>query len=66
MAQKLYKWTGILTSPDSYDSEIPAPKWYGTDENGVGYGFLDTTFAANVHQAIMTLRPQPHQPPRLG
>lgn len=47
MAQKLYKWTGILTSPDSYDSEIPAPKWYGTDESGVSYGFLDTTFAAN-------------------
>ena len=47
MAQKLYKWTGTLTSPDGYDSELPPPQWYGTDDNGVSYGFLDTTFAAN-------------------
>jgi len=46
MAQKLYKWTGVLTSPDAYDSALPAPQWYGTDSSGVSYGFLDTAFAA--------------------
>ena len=46
MAQKLYKWTGTLTPPDGYDSELPAPQWYGTDDNGVSYAFLDTAFAA--------------------
>ena len=47
MAQKLYKWTGSLTSPDSYDSELPAPQWYGRTEDGVGLAYLDTAFAAN-------------------
>lgn len=45
MAQKLYKWTGDLIQPDSYDSAFAAPKWYGTDEDGVGYAFLDVEFA---------------------
>ena len=47
MAQKLYKWTGTLTSPDAYDSALPAPQWYGTDGDGVSYGFLDTVFASD-------------------
>lgn len=41
MAQKLYKWTGDLIQPDSYDSEFAAPQWYG---NNLAY--LDTGFAA--------------------
>ena len=47
MAQKLYKWTGNITQPTSWDSALPAPEWYGTDDNGVSYGFLDTAFAAD-------------------
>ena len=45
MAQKLYKWTGSLTSPDSYDSELDAPQWYGYNDSGVGLAYLNTTFA---------------------
>ena len=41
MAQALYKWTGDLTQPDSYDSAFAAPQWYG---NNLAY--LDTGFAA--------------------
>lgn len=41
MAQKLYKWTGELTQPDSYDSTFARPQWYG---NNLAY--LDTGFAA--------------------
>lgn len=41
MAQKLYKWTGDLTQPDAYDSEIERPHWYGNN-----LAFLDTAFAA--------------------
>ncbi len=41
MAQKLYKWTGDLIQPDSYDSSFAAPQWYG---NNLAY--LDTGFAA--------------------
>ena len=41
MAQRLYKWTGELTQPDSYDSTFAAPQWYG---NNLAY--LDTGFAA--------------------
>jgi hypothetical protein len=41
MAKKLYKWTGTLTEPDSYDSTIAPPAWYG---NNLAY--LDTKFAA--------------------
>tara|TARA_B100001248_G_C27245691_1_gene391448 strand:- start:164 stop:529 length:366 start_codon:yes stop_codon:yes gene_type:complete len=40
MAQKLYKWTGTLTQPDSYDSSIVRPQWYGNN-----LAFLDTEFA---------------------
>ena len=41
MAQKLYKWTGDLIQPDSYDSAFARPQWYG---NNLAY--LDTGFAA--------------------
>jgi hypothetical protein len=47
MAQKLYKWTGDITSPESWDSALPAPEWYGVDDNGVSYALLDTAFAAD-------------------
>lgn len=47
MAQKLYKWTGDITDPESWDSALPAPEWYGTDDNGVSYALLDTAFAAD-------------------
>ena len=46
MAQKLYKWTGSLTSPDAYDSALPAPQWYGYNDSGVGLAYLDTAFAS--------------------
>ena len=36
MAQKLYKWTGDVPLPDSYDSELDAPQWYGYNDSGVG------------------------------
>tara|TARA_R100001509_G_C4848509_1_gene209224 strand:- start:624 stop:1004 length:381 start_codon:yes stop_codon:yes gene_type:complete len=45
MAQKLYKWTGSITSPDAYDSQLSAPQWYGYNDSGVGLAYLDTTFA---------------------
>lgn len=47
MAQKLYKWTGTITSPDGYDSDLAAPQWYGYDGEGVGFALLDTAFAGN-------------------
>jgi len=47
MAQALYTWTGDLTGPESWDSALPPPEWYGVDDNGLSYGFLDTTFAAD-------------------
>ena len=28
MAQKLYKWTGDITDPESWDSALSAPEWY--------------------------------------
>ena len=34
MAQSLYKWTGSLVQPASFDGDV-APAWYGTDDNGV-------------------------------
>ena len=40
MAQKLYKWTGELTQPDSYDSTIVKPQWYSNN-----LALLDTEFA---------------------
>ena len=46
MAQKLYKWTGDITQPESWDSAFAAPQWYGYDSDGNGYAFLDTDYAA--------------------
>lgn len=46
MAQKLYKWTGSLTQPTSYSSDLPAPEWFGTDSEGVSYAYLDDAFAS--------------------
>ena len=40
MAQKLYKWTGDIIQPDSYDSSMARPHWYGN-----GLALLDTDFA---------------------
>ena len=44
MAQALYKWTGQITTPSEYDSAIPAPVWYGFNEDK-GLAFLDSAFA---------------------
>lgn len=46
MAQSLYKWTGNLTQPQSWDSSFAKPQWYGTDADGNSFAFLDTGFAA--------------------
>lgn len=46
MAQALYKWTGDLTQPESWDSSFEAPQWYGYDDDGNGYAYLDTGYAA--------------------
>lgn len=46
MAQALYKWTGDITEPDGYDSEWEAPQWYGYDDSGNGYAFLEADYAA--------------------
>ena len=40
MAQKLFKWTGDLIEPTSFDGD-KAPQWYGTDDDGNSYGFLE-------------------------
>ena len=45
MAQKLYKWTGEVVQPTQWDSSFVAPAWYGTDDDGVSYAFLDTGYA---------------------
>lgn len=45
MAQKLYKWTGDITTPTSFDSEWESPCWYGYDADGNGYALLQTEFA---------------------
>lgn len=45
MAQKLYKWTGGIIQPTQWDSSYVAPAWYGTDDDGVSYAFLDTGYA---------------------
>ncbi len=47
MAQKLYKWTGDITEPDGYDSELEAPQWYGYDEDGNGYALLEADYASS-------------------
>ena len=44
MAQSLYKWTGSLVQPSSFDGDEP-PAWYGTDDNGVSYAFLTSAYA---------------------
>ena len=44
MAHSLYKWTGPLVQPASFDGD-EAPAWYGTDENGVSYAFLTSAYA---------------------
>ena len=44
MAQSLYKWTGSLVQPASFDGD-EAPAWYGTDDNGVSYAFLTSAYA---------------------
>lgn len=44
MAIKLHKWTGTITSPDSYDSSIPSPNWYGSDGT-TSFALLDEDFA---------------------
>lgn len=46
MAQALYKWTGELTEPTAWDSSFEAPQWYGYDDAGNGYAYLDTGYAA--------------------
>lgn len=46
MAQALYKWTGELTQPESWDSSYETPQWYGYDDSGNGYAYLDTDYAA--------------------
>ena len=46
MAQALYKWTGDLTQPESWDSSFEPPQWYGSDADGNGYAYLDTGYAA--------------------
>lgn len=46
MAQALYKWTGDLIEPSSWDSAFEAPQQYGVDDNGNGYAYLDTGYAA--------------------
>lgn len=46
MAQALYKWTGDLTQPESWDSSYEAPQWYGTDSDGNSYAYLNTDYAA--------------------
>ena len=46
MAQALYKWTGDLTQPESWDSSYEAPQWYGYDSDGNGYAYLNTDYAA--------------------
>ena len=45
MAQKLYKWTGDIIEPTAWESSIKAPQWYGSDDDGVSYAFLDEDFA---------------------
>ncbi len=40
MAQKLYKWTGDLIEPTGYSGSV-APQWYGQDDDGNNYGFLE-------------------------
>ena len=47
MAQALYKWTGEITQPESWDSSLEAPQWFGFDDDGNGYAFLDTAFASD-------------------
>tara|TARA_B100000459_G_C8571777_1_gene199015 strand:- start:751 stop:1125 length:375 start_codon:yes stop_codon:yes gene_type:complete len=44
MASKLYKWTGSIKQPSSFDGD--PPMWYGTDESGVSYAWLTTTYAS--------------------
>lgn len=58
MAQSLYKWTGSLVQPTSFDGD-EAPAWYGTDDNGVSYAFLTSAYAnactvANDDLAVTT------------
>ena len=45
MAQKLYKWTGDIIEPTAWESSMKAPQWYGSDDDGVSYAFLDEDFA---------------------
>ena len=47
MAQKLYKWTGKLSMPTSYESTIVRPYFYGCNDDGVCYAYLDTAIANN-------------------
>tara|TARA_B100000902_G_scaffold289097_1_gene275319 strand:+ start:3647 stop:4036 length:390 start_codon:yes stop_codon:yes gene_type:complete len=44
MAQKLYKWTGDIIQPTEWAGDI-APAWYGTDDSGNSYAYLDEDYA---------------------
>lgn len=44
MAQSLYKWTGPLVQPASFDGD-EAPAWYGTDADGVSYALMTSAYA---------------------
>lgn len=46
MTIALYKFTGEIRGPESYDAAIPAPVYYGYAANGTGYALLDSAFAA--------------------
>ena len=45
MAINLYKYTGEMTEPTSWDSALAAPVWYGGDGTTY-YAFLDADYAA--------------------
>ena len=45
MAINLYKYTGEMTEPKSWDSDLAAPVWYGGDGTTY-YAFLDDEYAA--------------------
>ena len=44
MAQKLYKWTGEMIQPTEWSGNT-APVWYGTDDSGNSYAYLDEDYA---------------------